>query len=366
MISTRLHLLLLTSICLALAQPVLSQSLSNTDNTITLTGTCFNPTLVSGTYNLTVYYVWDGGTPTINISGVTVVSNGTTATITAPAGSFPTVATNFISFATTYNGTLALAGGPSPGVMYWAQNPDGSQEYNCVALPIWFNSFTGTQSGSSVILNWQTGLEQNTTVIEIYRSSTSNTNSYYKIGERPAAGNSEISVNYSFTDNNPDAQNFYYLKMLNSVGQPAIYSPPPTLHIPCSGCHYTPPAPVNCPYTINGPDHICTTGVITPYNLSGTVLNYSTLNWSVSNPAGAGLHVYSDFDPREVSLLEKSGAGITLTATLSGCSNAISKFIVVGTPAPTVSTNLACPNLSATAGNSPGATNYEWHVVDAT
>jgi hypothetical protein len=87
----------------------------------------------------------------------------------------------------------------------------------------------------------------------------------------------------------------------------------------------------------------------------------------VDQPSAVHLTTYPAFDRTQVTLLKKNtAAGVTLTATLSGCTNVISRYIAMGTPDPTISTILSCPELYAYAGNSPGATNYQWHVVDLT
>jgi hypothetical protein len=366
MISIRPFLLVAACIALLMTQPCFAQPLTNTGTTITLTGTCMNGAFTGGTYTLGLAYADpDNGYTTVpNIPGCNVTSNGTTLTITAAGASFPTPAANgYWQLSDADNGVISLTGGPTGSIVYWYHNPDGSIQFNCVALPIWFTSFIGSYSGPVVHLTWNTELEQNSTVIEIYRSSTGS--NFYKAGQVTAAGNSSIVLPYSFTDNNADAQNYYYLKMLNSQGTPAIISS--IIHVSCPSCHYTPPTPVNCAFTINGPSAICNIETPTAYTLSAAVPNYSSITWSIDNAAYAHLATYPNFDRTQVTLLKKgTGGGVTLRATLSGCSNVITRFVAMGTPAPTISTSLSCPTLSATAGNSPGATDYEWHVVDLT
>lgn len=365
MISNRLYLLLLTGACLTLTQPVFSQSISNTDNVITLNNTCLNGGVTNGTYNLDLsYYDLDNLTTVpVQITGVSVTVSGGVMTITAPAGSFPSASTRGWSLPDAWPGHIQLTSGSFVGYMDFFGNPDGTVGFNCIALPVYFTSFTGTLNSShQVVLSWQTGLESNSTAFEIYRSSTGS--NYYKIGQVAATGNS--NSNYSFTDVNPDATNYYYLKEIRAGGSlPAIYTS--IFVVNCSTCHYTPPTPVACSYSINGPDHICNLETPTAYTLSVSVPNYNTITWSIDQPSVAVLRTFPSFDRGQVTLLKKNGtAGVTLRAVLSGCTNNITRYIAFGTPDPTISTTLSCPTLYAYAGNSPGATNYEWHVVDHT
>ena len=358
-----LHLLL-TIFSLALTLPGFSQSMSNTDNVVTLTNTCLNAGVHDGTYDLWLsYFNLDTyTTDTMTISGVTVAISGGVMTITRPSGSFPSVATNgYWSLPDGYPGIIKLTSGTVSNTLLWYQNPDGTIGFNCSALPIDYNTFYGTLSGSHVVLHWQTAQEQNSTYIEVYRQSSAGTS--YKIGQVTAAGNSSIPVDYSFTDANPCPTNTYYLKMLNSQGTPPITSGPAS--VSCAGCTCTLPSPVFCNFTINGPDQICSVETRGLYNLSSAVPDYSTIAWSIDQPSEAALFTYPDFDRTRVSLLKKNTTGgVTLTATLSGCTNTISKFIALGTPDPYINAYTDCPFLHADALNAPGATNFEWHWVD--
>ena len=358
------YLFLLTAALLGLTLPGLSQSMSNTDNVITLTNTCLNAGVTNGTYNLVVtYYNLDlVTTDSTVINGVTVAISGGVMTITAPSGSLPSVATNgWWSLSDAFPGHIKLTSGTVSNIIFWYQNPDGSIGFNCSALPVDYNSFTGSLSGSQVVLNWQTGLEQNSTYIEIYRYS-GGTGGYYKIGQVTAAGNSSLPVNYTFTDTHPCASNTYYLKMLNSQGTPPIFSG--YLPVGCPGCTCTLPSPVNCNFTINGPDHICNLETPAAYALSSAVPNYSTIVWSVDDPSTVHLNTYPNFDLTKVTLLKKPGdAAITLKATLSGCTNVITKQITVGAPPPALYQQLQCPVVSGYV-IVPDATSWTWTLLD--
>ena len=359
---TRLCLLL--SFSFFLAVPLFSQPLSNTDNVITLNNTCLNGGVSNGTYNLELYYYDQDQftSPTVDFNNVSVAVNNGVMTITAPSGSFPSLATNGRwSLPDAYPGYIKLTSGAFSTIMFWYQNPDGSTGINCVPLPIDYNSFTGTLSGSQVVLNWQTGLEQNSTYIEIYRYS-GGSGGYYKIGQVPAAGNSSLPVNYTFTDPHPCSTNVYYLKMLNSQGTPSIFSN--SVSVGCSSCSCSLPSPVFCNFTINGPDHICSLETPTPYSLSSPVPNYSTIAWSLDIPNPAHLNTYPAFDRTQVSLLMRGSGSVVLTATLSGCTNAITKTVVFGVPNPSINAYVNCPDLSASVYYAPGALSYTWSLTD--
>jgi len=230
---------------------------------------------------------------------------------------------------------------------------------------VWFSSFTVTGGNFQAALNWTTDMEQNSTYIEIYRASPSSSGNYYKIGQVAAQGNSDIQHSYSFTDLHPCTSNSYYLKMLNSQGTPAITSDP--VSFTCSGCSCTLPAPVYCNFTINGPDHICNLETPTAYQLSSPVPDYSNIAWSIDVPSAAKLTTYPSFDRTQVTLLKKNTtAAVTLKATLSGCTNVITKYIAMGTPAPGIITDVECPNVLCWPVGDLGATSYNWTLYNYT
>jgi len=79
----------------------------------------------------------------------------------------------------------------------------------------------------------------------------------------------------------------------------------------------------------------------------------------------AALHVYESFDRTKASLLRKSAGGtVVLTATLSGCSNVITRSVAIGLPNPVITGDLVCPYLNVSMSNAPGATNYSWYFID--
>ena len=133
-------LVLLTMLGLASAKLSFSQTLTNTENVITISGTCMNSKLSTGTYTLTLYYVDpdNGGTYPAPVS-VSVVVNGTTATITLPSSTLPTPATNgYWSLPDADQGSITLTG-TGGGVMVWYHDENNDLQFNCDPLGIFIN-----------------------------------------------------------------------------------------------------------------------------------------------------------------------------------------------------------------------------------
>ena len=81
-------------------------------------------------------------------------------------------------------------------------------------LPVKLTNFSVKKIDKSVQLNWQTATENNSDHFEIERSKTGNT--FEKIGEVNAAGNSNQLLNYQFIDNDPNkGVNTYRLKQID-------------------------------------------------------------------------------------------------------------------------------------------------------
>ncbi|HVU58169.1 MAG TPA: T9SS type A sorting domain-containing protein [Puia sp.] len=362
----RLYHALMTFLSLALTLPGFSQSMSNTDNMITLTNTCLNAGVANGTYNLELQYYDNDAftTKTVTYNGVGVsVVNGV-MTITAPPNSFPAVSNNgWWSLPDAWPGHIKLTSGSFVVFLDWYQNPDGTLGINCIPLPVWFSSFTVTGGNFQATLNWTTDMEQNSTYIEIWRATTNSASAFYKIGQVTAQGNSSIQHSYTFTDPHPCSSNYYYLKMLNSQGTPPIFSN--TVPFTCSGCSCTLPSPVYCNYTINGPDHVCNLETPTAFSLSTSIPNYSTISWSVDVPSAVSLQTYPNFDKTKVTLLKKNTtAAVTLQASLSGCTNVITKVIAMGAPMPDITSDQECPDIVCWPASAPGATSYLWQLTD--
>ncbi|HMZ34742.1 MAG TPA: T9SS type A sorting domain-containing protein, partial [Chitinophagales bacterium] len=84
-------------------------------------------------------------------------------------------------------------------------------------LPVELVSFTGYNEGPVNKLQWITASELNTDRFEVEKSLDNS--SWSLIGSKEAAGNSNQSLNYDFTDNEPIVGNNYYrLKILDNDG----------------------------------------------------------------------------------------------------------------------------------------------------
>ena len=85
---------------------------------------------------------------------------------------------------------------------------------NSTTLPIELISFTGYYQNGVNVLNWKTASEKNTDKFIVERSQDSK--SWEVIGEHPAQGFSNTTVEYSLVDKNPMfGNNFYRLKTLD-------------------------------------------------------------------------------------------------------------------------------------------------------
>jgi hypothetical protein len=86
-------------------------------------------------------------------------------------------------------------------------------------LPIQLQSFdAGCSPENKVKLNWTTASESNSKEFIVEKLNKEG-NSYFKIGTVAAAGNSNVSKQYHFTDINPiNGKQFYRLKMVDRDG----------------------------------------------------------------------------------------------------------------------------------------------------
>lgn len=83
-------------------------------------------------------------------------------------------------------------------------------------LPIKLKSFTGSLSGSNVVLKWTSALEVTSSHYEVEKSTDGK--SYTTIATVKAAGNSFSDLDYSYTDSKFSATAFYRLKMVDIDG----------------------------------------------------------------------------------------------------------------------------------------------------
>jgi parallel beta-helix repeat protein len=100
---------------------------------------------------------------------------------------------------------VALAHSTSTGN---ASTSEFSQASITTLLPVQFVSFKAELQSDKVLVSWATAQEQNASHFDVERST--NGRDFTKIGQVKAAGNSNVLVNYSFTDNNPVLGVSYY------------------------------------------------------------------------------------------------------------------------------------------------------------
>ena len=92
-----------------------------------------------------------------------------------------------------------------------------------LALPLKLRKFTGTRKNNTVLLQWQTDLEQNTSHFIIQRSAEGM--SFADIASITAAGNSNTQRSYEFTDASPlKGIGYYRLRQIDLDGR-FTYSP---------------------------------------------------------------------------------------------------------------------------------------------
>ena len=75
-------------------------------------------------------------------------------------------------------------------------------------LPVNFTLFNAHCNANSVLLNWKTAQEQNSSYFEVQKSSSNAI--FSTIGTVPAAGNSSTEKTYSYTDNNVSPNTVFY------------------------------------------------------------------------------------------------------------------------------------------------------------
>jgi len=89
----------------------------------------------------------------------------------------------------------------------WANTP----------LPVQFTSFNAAKSNNTVVLNWATASEMNNDRFEIEKSSDNK--NFVTIGDVKGAGNSSLTLNYTFTDMNLlNGTSYYRLKQIDLDG----------------------------------------------------------------------------------------------------------------------------------------------------
>lgn len=91
-------------------------------------------------------------------------------------------------------------------------------------LPVKLISFAAQKQSSSVQLKWATSSEQNNSHFDIERSTDGKV--FSSIGRRSGAGNSNVAIDYSFSDYNPAAGiNYYRLNQVDLDGKSTLSNP---------------------------------------------------------------------------------------------------------------------------------------------
>ena len=98
-----------------------------------------------------------------------------------------------------------------------------------ITLPVAWVDFSAQLQGSSVLLQWKTGSEQNTKDF-IVEYSTNGTD-WKQIGTVAAAGNSSATLTYSFVHSSPASGINYYRIMQRDIDGNYSYSPVRTITI---------------------------------------------------------------------------------------------------------------------------------------
>ena len=173
-------------------------------------------------------------TPSVLGSGsnLTVVIKGDTTTglgFYEPGASFSKHLTaaidgSVVVNSVTYNspGTITLnvttTGGTNGVRTITITNPDGQVVTNATlftlnsALPVELTSFTAeVKRANEIQLNWSTATEVNSQKFDVQRSSDKN--NWTVLSSVIAAGNSNKTVNYSYTDNSRLSQGVYYYRL---------------------------------------------------------------------------------------------------------------------------------------------------------
>ncbi len=117
-------------------------------------------------------------------------------------------------FPTTYIGEVAN------GVRGTASGNNYGMPTSCIVdlcnLPVELVSFSGEEGDCQVELSWTTATEENSDYFEVQRSWDGL--SFQEIGRVQSAGNSNVTLNYNFTDTEVGLTNYYRLKQVDFDG----------------------------------------------------------------------------------------------------------------------------------------------------
>jgi predicted esterase len=100
------------------------------------------------------------------------------------------------------------------------------------SLPVEWLSFTAMRANPGVVLAWSTAQEKNNDHFDIERSDDGNT--FIKVGQHTAAGNSQSAQHYTFTDGEAGNQ-FYYYYRIKQIDLDGKFSYTKTVAVPATG-----------------------------------------------------------------------------------------------------------------------------------
>lgn len=83
-------------------------------------------------------------------------------------------------------------------------------------IPIELINFAGKSSENSILINWSTASEINSSHFELYKSLDANI--FKHLATVPGAGNSNRIIEYSYTDNDAKSTQYYQLKQIDYDG----------------------------------------------------------------------------------------------------------------------------------------------------
>ena len=132
------------------------------------------------------------------------------STVWAQNSTFPIVRTDMLKYRSSDKTLLAATHGRG----LWTTTIN-------TPLPVTLLNFSGQINANTIQLNWNTSSEQNSSYFEIQKSNDGS--NFFPVGQVNAAGNSNFTRNYSFTDRQISEINYYRLKMVD-VDDKFVYS----------------------------------------------------------------------------------------------------------------------------------------------
>jgi pimeloyl-ACP methyl ester carboxylesterase len=185
------------------AKMVTTIELSATTTGIVQTGSVINLT-VTGSSDINTLVTMSGN-DTLDIESNYYSSNTVTFQYTVPQNASGKIKFAVIGFGTTnVFDTLSIQLG------------------SAIVLPITLSQFNGKTMDNTNYLQWQTATEINTQYFEVDRSVDAQ--NWFRLGKVKAAGNSQITQNYAFSDEKPNSKNYYRLKSVDNDGKSVFSS----------------------------------------------------------------------------------------------------------------------------------------------